>query len=331
MSWIHKLRRRVRALRSKPDVDREMSEEMRLHLALETEELMRAGFPRDEAVRRASIAFGGVERHKEETRDARGVRSIEDRVRDVAYIVRSLRRAPAFTFAVIFSLALGIGANSTMFSVISAVLLRPLPYAHADELLGVSMSGQGPVKDVVQPQVLEPHYRAWAAANHTIQSIALYNDSYYATIGGPDAPERVAGAEATSELFSVLQFHPALGRTLLPSDEDASAEPVIVLGDALWRRRFGADPGIIGRIIRVNDKPRTVVGVLADAEPFPQKAEFWTPWKRRSTATATFYGQVVARVRPNVPLPQVQRELCRKLRFAPTAPSPGPAGEARSS
>lgn len=304
MTWIHRLRRRVRALFSKPEVDREMNEEMRLHLALETEELMHAGLTRDEAARRANIAFGGVERHKEDARDARGMRSIEDRVRDLAYIVRSLRRAPAFTFAVIFSLALGIGANSTMFTIISAVLLRPLPYAHGDELLGVSMSTKG----VVQDQVLEPHFRAWARANHTLLALAYYNDTY-STIGGAGAPERVNGAAATSDLFSVLQLRPALGRTLLASDEDASAERVIVLSDALWRRHFAADSGIIGQIIEVDDRPRTVVGVLAPGAAFPQKAQFWIPSKQKSTSTAIWYGQVVARPRPHVAVARVQREL----------------------
>jgi predicted permease len=304
MTWSRRLRRRIRALFSKDALDRELNEEMQLHLAMEAEDLARTGVSPDEAARRARIAFGGVERHKEETRDARGIRAIEDRCRDLAYIVRSLRRTPVFTLAVILSLALGIGANSTMFTIISAVLLRPLPYAHADELLGVSMS----MKGVVQDQVLEPHFRAWARSSHTLSTLAYYNVTN-ATIGGAEAPERVTGAAVTSDLFTALQLRPALGRTLLTSDQDSSAEPVIVLSSALWRRHFAADSGMIGRIVQVNDKPRTVVGVLTDGAPFPQKAEFWIPSKQRSTSTAIFYGQVVARPRPHVTVAQVQREL----------------------
>ena len=108
MTWLRRLRRWSRALFSKRELDGELADEMRLHLALETEDLMRAGFPRDEAARRAHIAFGGVERHKEETRDARGVRMVERVARDIAYIIRTLRRAPAFAVAVVLSLALGI-------------------------------------------------------------------------------------------------------------------------------------------------------------------------------------------------------------------------------
>src|SRR5665811_969547 len=155
--WLHRMSRRVRALFSKADLDRELDEEMRLHLALEAEELVRSGIERKEAARRARVAFGGVERHKEETRDARGVRAIEDRLRDLAYILRSLRRTPVFTLGVVLSLALGIGANSTMFTIINAVLLRPLTYPHAEELLGISSTNRGAVQDVV----LEPYFRTW--------------------------------------------------------------------------------------------------------------------------------------------------------------------------
>ena len=311
MNWIHRLRRRVRALFSKPDVDREMNEEMRLHLALETEDLMRAGLAHDEAARRAHIAFGGVERHKEETRDARGVRSIEDRIRDLAYIVRSLRRAPAFTFAVIFSLALGIGANSTMFTIISAVLLRPLPYADAGELLGVESSTKG----VVQESLPEPYFNSWARENHTLASIALYAPTF-ATVAGHAPPERVDGSRVSAGLFGLIEAHPSLGRFFTSSDEATGAAPVMIISDALWRRHFGGDSSIIGRTVELDDKPVTVIGVMRRGLEFPQHADFWTPWKSPSTATAIFWVDVVARQRKGVPLVDVQRELSQIARSA---------------
>jgi putative ABC transport system permease protein len=312
MNWIHRLRRRVRALFSKPDVESEMSEEMRLHLELETEELVRAGFARDEAARRAHIAFGGVERHKEETRDARGVRLIEDAARDIAYILRTLRRAPTFALAVVLSLALGIGANSTMFTIINAVLLRPLPYPNAGELFGVKMtSAPKGVAALEMDGTYEPYYRDWARASRTVSAIALYVPTN-ATIGGDAAPEYISGTRASSTLFRVLQTPPRLGRLFTRDDEASSAPPVVLLGDALWRRHFAADSAIVGRTITVNDKPMTVIGVMPPGFAFPLRAEFWTPWQAATPGASArdfFFVRVVARPRPGTPIGLVQREF----------------------
>lgn len=309
---LHQMSRRVRALFSKADLDRDLDEEMRLHLALEAEELVRSGIERKEAARRARVAFGGVERHKEETRDARGVRAIEDGIRDLGYILRSLRRTPVFTLAVVLSLALGIGANSTMFTIINAVLLRPLPYPHAEELLGISSVVRGGVQDVV----LEPYFRAWLQASRTLSSLAMYAPTM-ATIAGDALPERVPGAGASAELFDVLRVHPARGRAFTHDDEVAGAPPVVIIGDALWRQHFAADTGIVGRLITIDDKPKTVIGLMSPGFDFPQRATFWTPWKTQAfsgKAVAFFYAGVVGRPRPGVPLITVQRELSQLMR-----------------
>jgi predicted permease len=304
--------RRVRALFSKADLDRELDEEMRLHLALETEDLVRSGIDREEAARRARVAFGGVERHKEATRDSRGVSAIEDRLRDLGYILRSLRRTPVFTLAVVLSLALGIGANSTMFTIINAVLLRPLPYPHAEELLGISSMNRGAVQDVV----LEPYFRAWLQASRTLSSLAMYAPTM-ATIAGEALPERVPGAGASAELFDVLGVHPARGRSFTHDDETTGALPVVIISDALWRRHFAADSGIVGRLITINDLPKTVIGLMPPGFDFPQRASFWTPWKTPTfsgKAVGFFFAGVVARPRPGVPLITVQRELSQLMR-----------------
>lgn len=312
MTWLRRLRRRARALFSKRELDGELADEMQLHIALETEDLIRSGASPGEAARRAHVAFGGVERHKEETRDARGVRLIEDRVRDLAYIVRSLRRAPAFALAVIFSLALGIGANTTMFTIINAVLLRPLPYPSAGELLGVKMTSapKGAVA-LEMDGTYEPYYQDWARASRTVSSIALYVPTN-ATIGGDAAPEYVSGTRASSTLFGVLQTPPRLGRLFTRDDEASNAPPVVLLGDALWRRHFAADSAIVGRTITVNDKPMTVIGVMPPGFVFPLRAEFWTPWQPATpgaSARDLFFVRVVARPRAGTPLREVQREL----------------------
>jgi predicted permease len=302
----------MRALFEKESLDRDMSDEMRHHLELEAEEFERSGLSRDEAARRARVAFGGVEQHKEETRDARGVRAIEDRLRDLAYIVRSLRRAPAFALAVIFSLALGIGANSTMFTIINAVLLRPLPYPNAGELIGVMSSSKGVVEDGLH----EPYYHDWARASRTVSSIALYVPTN-ATIGGEAAPEFVAGTQASASLFGTLRVVPRLGRLFTRDDETSDAPPVVLLGDALWRRHFAADSAIVGRTITVNDKPVTVIGVMPPGFAFPRRAEYWAPWRPAPLgggARAIYFVRVVARPHADAPLGAIQRELSNLAR-----------------
>ncbi|MGH7656372.1 MAG: ADOP family duplicated permease [Gemmatimonadaceae bacterium] len=306
MRALRTLHRRVRALFGKEGLDREMSDEMRHHLELEAEELARGGLSPEEAARRARLAFGGVEQHKEETRDARGVRAIEDRIRDLAYIVRSLRRAPAFALAVIFSLALGIGANSTMFTIINAVLLRPLPYPNAGELIGVMSSSKG----IVQEGLYEPYYQDWTRASRTVSSIALYVPTN-ATIGAEAAPEYVPGTQASASLFGTLRVAPRLGRLFTRDDETSDAPSVVLLSDALWRRRFAADSAIVGRTITLNDKPVTVIGVMPPGFAFPRRAEFWTPWifAAPGGAHGIYFVRVVARPRAGAQLGEVQREL----------------------
>jgi putative ABC transport system permease protein len=308
MSIIRTLRRRIRALFSKAELDSELNDEMRLHIALETEELIRTGVTPDEAARRARIAFGGVERHKDETRDVRGVRSLEDTLRGIAYTLRSLRRAPAFTLAVVFSLALGIGANSTMFTIINAVLLRQLPFPHADELVSISTVNKGTTNE----RLHEPYFHAWHDASRTLASVALYNPTS-ATFAGNTDPELVPGSAASTDLFGVLQLRPALGRFFNGDDEAAGAPKVVILSDALWRRHFAADSAIVGRVIQVNEKPVTVVGVMPPGLEFPQRAEFWTLWKTSVFGPGgpgfMFFVQIVARPRPGVSLADAQREI----------------------
>ncbi len=310
MSMLRTLRRRIRALFSKSELDSELNDEMRPHIAMEAEDLVRSGVLPDEAARRARLAFGGIEQHKEETRDARGVRSLEDRLRDIGYILRSLRRAPVFTLAVVFSLALGIGANATMFTIISAVLLRPLPYPHAGELLGIVSSN----KVIVQENLPEPYFHAWARESRTLAGIALYTPTD-ATIAGNAPPERVRGANASAGLFGLLEVRPSIGRDFNAGDEAVGAAPVTILSDALWRRHFGADSGIVGRVVEFNDKPVTVIGIMPRGAEFPQRAEYWIPWiAKTGDASAVFWVGVIARPRQGVPAAQIQRELSRIAR-----------------
>ncbi len=216
--------------------------------------------------------------------------------------VRSLRRAPAFTIAVVLSLALGIGANGTMVAILDAALLRRLPYARPDELVAPALGSTGIVPD--------SYFLAWASTTRSLISVAEYN-SLTMVVSSASGPEELPGAIASPSLVQVLGVTPALGRFIGADDGVAGAEPVAVLGEAAWRRLFNGDPHILGRSITINDAKTTVVGVMPGGFAFPPRAEIWLPRPPIDTRPGAGFrvGLVVGRLRPGASYAQVQREL----------------------
>jgi putative ABC transport system permease protein len=214
---------------------------------------------------------------------------------------RALRRSPGYTLAVVLSLALGLGANTAMFTIIDAVLLRPLPYPRSEELLTVGQAfksgmvwglyGNDPV--------------AWASGSHTIQSLARFT-SAYATVAGGAATEYVAGGHATANLLAVLHAHTERGRWFTDDDARTGAPPVVVLSHELWQRQFAGDTGLVGRTLQMYEAPATVIGVMPAGAGLPLGAQFWLP-----AGGDLGMGQVVARPRPGVSIADVQSELTR--------------------
>ncbi len=234
--------------------------------------------------------------------------------------VRSLRRSPGFSITVILSLTLGFGANASVFTVLNAVVLRPLPYPRSDELLFVGLGklyGSVPLL----------YYKSWMESNRTLTAAAQYYQ-VSATVGGTTEPEEIPGAVATAGLAKLFDASPELGRFLSGSDEQADAEPAVVLSHGLWKRHFGGDSNIVGRTIRISDRPMTVVGVMPQAFDFPSHAEFWRPMSAPSgSSPADNLYAMVARSRPDVTVEKVQRDLARILRPA-IAGLPRPITEA---
>ena len=214
-----------------------------------------------------------------------------------------LRRAPTFSIAVLLSLALGIGANSTMFAILDAVLLRSLPYPHSGELVSPSLGNTGIVPDSLFP-------RMEAASTHTLSAIAEYN-SGTATVIGAAAAEELPGAIASPDLVRVLDVTPALGRFITPEDGLAGAAPVVVLGYDAWQRQMSGDAHVLGRSIVIDGKQTTVVGVMPRGFAFPPHATFWQarPPIDVSPGAGFRVGMAVGRLRPGVSAMQVQREL----------------------
>jgi putative ABC transport system permease protein len=300
MRLFYELRERARALLFRDSEERELSDELRFHLELETERLVRAGVPAAEAARRARVAFGGVERVKEDVRDARGTRGLDNAARDVRHATRALRKSPGFAAAAILTLALGIGANAAIFTLVDSILLRPLPYPDAERLVTIGHAAPGlNLSDAGASGGTYLHYRA---QNQAFEEIGAYYENAVELSGGGD-PERVHIAMATPSLFSVLGAKAAAGRVFVEAEERKNDPVPVLISHELWRRRFGSDPDIVGRIIHLNRAPREVIGVLESGFDFPRRetavwyADAPSP---SSPDVANFYYSAVGRLKPGV-------------------------------
>jgi len=310
MRWVYKLFLGLRALFRKRQVEQEMDEELRGYLDAAVEEKVRSGMSRKEALRAARVEMGSVEAVKEEIRSAGWESTLEAFFQDLRYGVRQLRRSPGFTAVAAITLALGIGANTAIFSVVNAVLLRPLPYERPNQLVQVwetnlkSKTSQGPAA--------YPNFLDWRAQNHAFQSVAAYNWATF-TLRGSKEPIHVEGLIVSADLFSVLGVKPALGRAFLP-EEDRPGHYVVVLSHKLWEGRFGSDPGVLGRSVRLDRMSFVVVGVMPAGFEFPIQAKPVEIWVSRGFNSQvpnrdSHYFGVLARLRPQVRLEQAKAEM----------------------
>lgn len=251
---------RFRAMASGRDIDRELDDELRLHLDIQTQMNAQAGMPPDRARRAALLAFGGVEQAKEAARDARAL-WWDSIWRDLGFGCRVLRRNPGFAAAVVLTFGLGIGANSAIFSIVNGLVLRPLPVRDADRLAVVAVSREAGGAPGLLSRLDFEDYRDQADAFEDLAGYAM-------GVGGlavGSTAERVWITYVSGNYFSMLGLKPAVGR-LIHSDEGrvAGADQVLVLSHTYWRQRFAADPGVIGKAVRVNGRPFTIVGVAPE-------------------------------------------------------------------
>jgi putative ABC transport system permease protein len=277
MAWYHEVGSSLASLFRRRHQDAEMDEEMRFHLEMETRRRVEAGMPEREAGRRARRDFGGVELHKDDTRDERGASSFFDAWSDVRFAVRSLRHRPGLTAAATLTLALGIGATSTVFGVVKHVLLTPLPYDSPDRVVAVWSAWKG----FDQTWISWDEWEGWKARVRSFADIGLYTDGG-ATIDG-DSPERVRLASVQANVLPILGVRFERGRGFT-ADEDRPGGPVVVaLSHELWVRRFAADASIVGKEIQISGKSRRVVGVLPAGFQMPldyaagERTDVYTP------------------------------------------------------
>jgi len=255
--WIERLTRRARVLFRRSRIEREMDDEMHFHIDMEIEELKRSGMTPEQARREALLRFGGVERFKEEGRDARGVRLWVDLGQDLRYAARMMRKNPGFTLVTALTLALGIGATTAIFSVVDGVLLKPLPYPNAERLMVVleqnSPSNRWPLS-VVDYQAIEEHQQSFNNLSGLVRGRAI--------LTGGDRPERVAVGWVTADWFNTLGTQPAEGRGFYPGEDRPGAERVAVVSHAFRERQFGQGSDAIGQTLVLDGNSYTVVGVL---------------------------------------------------------------------
>ncbi len=287
---------RLRALFRRNVVEAELDDQLRAHLRDEVAKQVATGVPRDEAERRARLALGGLEQIKEECRDARGTRWLEDLVQDFRYAVRTLRQRPGFAAVALLTLALGVGATTVMFTLINGVLLKPLPY---------------PEPDYGEQNVAYPDFLDCQRASRSLQMAgALFNGG---TLSEPGEPEYVDLREISSDLFSVLRVNLAQGRAFLPEEDGPGAAPVMILGHGFWQRHFAGRPAL-GASVVFDQKRYTVVGIApAGFRLYGDEADVYTPLGQDTAGYVRSRGahpvHVLARLRPTATLTQAQAEL----------------------
>jgi predicted permease len=311
MRWVQKLSTWLRSMFRKNTVEQELGSELHFHIERQVEENIASGMTPQEARRAAMREFGGVEQVKEECRDTRRVNFFENVLADIHYGLRMLRKSPSFTFFAVAVLALGIAANSAIFSIADAVLIRPLPYADANRLVMVweDASAFGFPKDTPAPG----NFSDWKSRNQVFTDVAATSFGDAFNLIGTGAPEKLTGRSVTANLLSVLGATPELGRDFRPEDDVPGATRVAILSHGLWLRRFGGDPEILGKEILLNYEKCTIIGVMRRGFQFPDRdAELWTPARFTKEDLAnhgSHFLEVVARLKPGVSLKSANADL----------------------
>jgi predicted permease len=301
--------------------DQELDEELAAHLRMAIADRIERGERPDEAARAARRELGHVGLIKEVTRDTWGWTMLEQLAQDVRYACRTLRKAPGFSAVAILTLALGIGANTAMFSVINAVLLRPLPFPESDRLVAVSETDLRRGPDLRSTSASWPNFFDWRSRAQAFESVSAYHDAGF-TLASGSRSLHIDGAIVSAEFFSTLGVRPVRGRSFRPEEERAGSD-VAIISDQLWRSQFDADPAVIGRGFSINARRFTVVGVMPPQFRFPitfPSAQLWVTLAEdaridspddapMTTQRSAHFLKVIGRLRPGMTLASAQSEL----------------------
>jgi putative ABC transport system permease protein len=305
------------------DVAADVDDELRFHLESRVQEYIDSGMSPDAARAEAVRRFGNVEHVRERCEaidhtietDRRRADMFDALMQDLRYALRALRRAPAFTCIAVLTLALGIGANTAIFSVVNGVLLRPLPYAHPERLvfLFTAFRGSGELRYAMS----QPEFLDYKGLSNVFENAAAFTGSGFTLTGACPAgtsscePERLRGLAATRDFFPVLGITPARGRNFEGDEGRTGREPVVILSHEIWQNRFGADPGLVGRTLTMNGISRRVIGILPPGNTF-ERADAIIPLfinPDSLTGRSSNYLRGVARLRPAITVERAQSEL----------------------
>jgi predicted permease len=307
MSWI----KRIQSLLRRENLERELSDELQHHIELKTQENIDAGMSAEEARYAALKAFGGVEQKKEQCRDADRLRWLEDVLQDVRFGLRQLHRNPGFTAVAVLTLALGIGANTAIFSIVDAVLLRPLPWKNADRLTFVTQ--RLPKERIGLAFDTYREFEAWKRYSHSFEKLAAatWARDAGAVLSWHGTKQEILAIPATVNFFSMLGVHAAQGRTF--EAEDLRNPCTVVLAHSFWQERFGGKPGWVGKSLILNGAVCTIVGIMPkDFSVYPKQSQLWmliTPASRFTKHPWDMPVCIFGLLKPGVSRASAQAEL----------------------
>lgn len=310
------LRFRLRALFRRRAEETELNDELRFHVERQVEKYKASGMAEEEARRRARLAFGGHEQVKADCRDARGTSFVENARQDLRYAIRQLRANPTFAVVIVLTLALSIGANSAIFSVIESVLIKPLPYRQPDKLVRIFFTGPAFPKFPLNPF----DFRDFRSRSKSFDGMAAFTRGDM-QLSGSGEPIRLHGMEITSGYFRVLGLAPQLGREFDAKAEIPGNGLQVILSDRVWRSNFGAAPDILGRKVTLNSQPFTVVGVMPPGTAHPgneyqplaygEDVDVWWPFtfEGNPAQRGSHFLEAIGRLRPGINIAQANAEL----------------------
>jgi predicted permease len=286
--------------------DRDMSDEMAFHIESKTRELAESGMSEADARLEAHRRFGSVLKQKEAGHEISSGHLFEDVRRDVRFTARALRRTPGFTLAVVLMLALGIGANTAVFSVVNNVLLKPLPYPGADRIVVLRTAFH--TRGETQTLVTLANFRDWRDRSSSFEAMSSYRPSENSVTTGASAEYgRIAGVDA--QFFRVFGVQPITGRTFRPDEVGPNAPPQALISHSYWQNRLGGDPRVLDRTIRVGTRSRSIIGVLPPGFRFPGETDVWLPQTTDSSSRTSHSFFAVGRLKPGVSLEQAEGDL----------------------
>lgn len=314
------VRLRLRSLFGRSRVESELDRELSFHFHRQVEENLASGMSPEDARRAAERSLDGLSRTREECRDMRRVHQFEATWNDLRYAVRTLARAPSFTFIIVLTLALSIGANSAIFSVIEGVLLRPLPFPQPGRLVRIYFNSDTQPKFPLNPN----DFLDFRARNRTFESMAVLTRRD-AQLSGLGEPVMLRAFSVSADYFHTLGFHPARGRDFSPPDGLPGRGRVVILSDRLWRTRFAADPAILGRTLTLDAQPFTVIGIMPAGARHPgnnfhavsdgETVDLWRPYTFDDDPTnrASHFMDGIGRLKPDVSAAQANADLSAVL------------------